>query len=312
MTVVDCGGMKIRVLLSAVAVVAGLLVASWVVALPGEAQAPAEGPSPCDPIGTVSRDVAYGPARLQKLDVYPAPGDTCGTDPVVVWVHGGGWRAGDKARLEAKRRWALRNGWTLVSVNYRLSDPDLPAARRIRYPTHNRDVGRAVTWVYDHIDGYGGDPSRIALIGHSAGAQIVSSVGVDEDYLRRAVREAVCGVVSLDTEGYDVAARIRGGGRAARLYRNAFGNDPAVWRDASPINHVDATDAPQLVIRRGVLARQLSQVEYAQAFRDVGVPVTVVPTPGYSHGDVNHNLGSADDTLMTPRVEDFLDDCFAP
>ncbi len=303
--------MKIRVPLSAVAVVIGLLVASWVAALPGSAQAPDDASPPCNPIDAVTRDVAYGPGELQRLDVYPAPGDVCGANPVVVWVHGGGWRAGDKVRLEAKRSWARQHGWTLVSVNYRLSDPEVPAARRIRYPAHNRDVGRAVTWVHDHIDGYGGDPSRIALIGHSAGAQIVSSVGVDEDYLRRAVREAVCGVVSLDTEGYDVAARIGGGGRAALIYRNAFGNDPAVWRDASPINHVDATDAPQLVIRRGVLARQLSQAEYAQAFRDEGVPVTVVPTPGYSHGDVNRLLGSPADTLLTPHVEDFLDDCFA-
>ena len=312
MAVVDCGGMKTRVLCSAVALVAGLLVASTLAALPGQAQAPDEGPPSCDPIGTVARDVAYGPARLQKLDVYPAPGDVCGANPVVVWVHGGGWRTGDKARLEAKRVWARQHGWTLVSVNYRLSDPDVPAARRIRYPTHNRDVGRAVTWVYDHIDGYGGDPSRIALVGHSAGAQIVSSVGVDEDYLRPAVRETVCGVVSLDTEGYDVTERIRGGGRGALLYRSAFGNDPAVWRDASPINHVDATDAPQLIIRRGALGRQLSQAEYAQAFRDAGVPVTVVPTPGYSHGDVNQFLGSVNDDLMTPPIEDFLDDCFAP
>jgi arylformamidase len=310
MAVVDCGGMKTRVLISAVAVVGGLL-ASCVAAMPGEAQVPDEGPSPCDPIGTVTRDVAYGSARRQRLDVYPAPGDACGANPVVVWVHGGGWRVGDKARLEAKRRWARQQGWTLVSVNYRLSDPDVPAARRVRYPSHNRDVGRAVAWVYDHIDGYGGDPSRIALVGHSAGAQIVSSVGVDEDDLLRAVRDAVCGVVSLDTEGYDVTARIRGGGRAALVYRNAFGNDPAVWRDASPVNHLDATDAPQLIIRRGLLARQLSQAAYAQALRDAGVPVTVVPTPGYSHGDVNRYLGAADDTLMTPHVEDFLDDCFA-
>ena len=92
-----------------------------------------------------------------------------------------------------------------------------------------------------------------------------------------AVRPRSAGWCSLDTEGYDVDARIRGGGRAALLYRNAFGNDPAVWRDASPVNHVDATDAPQLVIRRGTLARQRGQAAYAQAFRDAGVPVTVVP-----------------------------------
>lgn len=312
MAVVDCGEMTTRVLVCAVAVVAGLLAASWATPLPGGAQsAPAQGPPPCDPIGTVTRDIAYGPGRLQKLDVYPAPGDVCGADPVVVWVHGGGWRTGDKARLAAKRAWARQHGWTLVSVNYRLSDPDVPAVRRIRYPTHNRDVGRAVTWVYDNIDGFGGDPERIALAGHSAGAQIVSSVGVDEDYLGRAVRAAVCGVVSLDTAGYDVAARISDDVRGSPLYRNAFGNRPAVWRDASPINHLDAADAPQLVVRRGSRYVQRAQAGYADALRAAGIRTTVVPTLRYSHTEVNRLLGSASDGLLTPRVEDFLEGCFA-
>ena len=142
-----------------------------------------------------------------------------------MWVHGGGWVTGDKARLNAKRAWARAHGWTLVSVNYRLTDVDDPPSRRIQYPTHNRDVGRAVNWVVDHIVPLGGDPDRIALVGHSAGAQIVSSVGTDERYLHRRAAE-LCGVVSLDTEGYDVAARIRAGDRGARLYRAVFGNRP--------------------------------------------------------------------------------------
>jgi len=304
--------MKIRLLLSAVAVATGFLAASGVAALPGEAQAADEGPAACDPVGTVTRDIAYGPARLQTVDVYPAPADACGANPVVVWVHGGGWRTGDKARLNAKRAWARQHGWTLVSVNYRLSDPAVPAVRRIRYPTHNRDVGRAVGWVHDHIARYGGDPGRIALLGHSAGAQIVSSVGVDEDYLRRAVREDVCGVVSLDTAGYDVAARIRDDVRGSQLYRNAFGNVPSIWRDASPINHLDAGDAPQLVVRRGSRYQQRAQTDYARALRAAGIGTTVVPTLRYSHTQVNRLLGSAGDTLLTPRVEAFLVDCFAP
>ncbi|HEY5887466.1 MAG TPA: alpha/beta hydrolase [Acidimicrobiales bacterium] len=303
--------MKSRYLVSAVVAVLGTLAFSCGTALPDEALAGAAQAGPCTPITRAARDLAYGPAHLQKLDVYPAPAASCDQSPVVVWVHGGGWRVGDKARLESKRGWAHQHGWTLVSVNYRLSDPDVPTADRVRYPTHNRDVGRAVSWVFDHIARYGGDPTRIALVGHSAGAQIVSSVGVDEDYLPAVVRPSVCGVVSLDTEGYDVEARIRSGGRTARLYRNAFGNVPAVWRDASPVNHLDAGDAPQLVIRRGTLRRERGQAAYARALRDAGIDTTVVPTPGYSHEDVNRLLGSVNDDLMTPHVEDFLDACFA-
>ena len=233
----------------------------------------------------------------QRLDVYPAA--DCDS-PVVVWVHGGGWVTGDKARLNAKRAWAAANGWTLVSVNYRLTDVDDPLATRLQYPSHNRDVGRALNWVEDHL---GAGP--IAVIGHSAGAQIVSSVGTDHY-----TDADLCGVVSLDTEGYDVTERIRAGDRGSRLYRAVFGNRPAVWADASPINHVDAADPPELVVRRGTLHRQRGQAAFAQELRRQGVPVTVVPTPGYSHGDVNRLLGDPTDDVLTPAVEDFLGDCF--
>jgi acetyl esterase/lipase len=220
----------------------------------------------------------------------------------VVWVHGGGWVTGDRARLNAKRAWAQANGWTLVSVNYRLTRLSDPPGERVRYPTHDRDVGRALDWVEDHL---GAGP--IALLGHSAGAQIVSSIGTDERY----TRADLCGVVSLDTEGYDVAARIASGDRGARLYRAVFGNRPAVWRDASPIHHVDADDPPELVVRRGTLHRQQGQAAFARALRKAGVRTTVVPTPAYSHSDVNRLLGDRSDDVLTPRVEAFLDDCFA-
>ncbi len=297
--------MKFRIVL----VVLVTLAAAAVVAVPAGAQE--RGPV-CTPDTRVRRDIAYGPANKQRLDVYPAPADECGETPVVVWVHGGGWVTGDKARLNAKRAWARDNGWTLVSVNYRLTDVDDPPDERLQYPSHNRDVSRAVTWVVDHIGPLGGDPESVALIGHSAGAQIVSSVGTGQRYLAADVRPSLCGVVSLDTEGYDVVARIAAGDRGARLYRTVFGNRPAVWADASPINHVDAADPAELVVRRGSLRRQQGQRAFAQELRSEGIPTTVVPTPGYSHSDVNRLLGDPSDDLLTPPVEAFLDDCFAP
>jgi acetyl esterase/lipase len=247
---------------------------------------------------SIRRDVAYGPAARQRLDVYPAA--ACDA-PVLVWVHGGGWVTGDKGRLNAKRAWARANGWTLVSVDYRLTDVRDPPSRRLRYPSHDRDVGRALNWVEDHL---GTGP--IAVAGHSAGAQIVSSIGTDA--YTRADR---CGVVSLDTEGYDVTARIRAGDRGARLYRAVFGNRPAVWADASPINHVDGADPPEVIVRRGTLHRQRGQAAFAQALRGEGVPVTVVRTPTYTHSDVNRLLGDKTDDVLTPAVEAFLADCFA-
>ncbi len=258
----------------------------------------------CVPGRSVDRDVAYGMDPLQAVDVYPAPAEQCGQNPVVLWVHGGAWRVGDKARLDAKRAWAEGHGWVLVSVNYRLTPP-------ARYPDHNDDVADALSWVVDHISGYGGDPGRVALIGHSAGAQIVSSVGVGERYGDPGVRDSIRAVVALDTEGYDVAGRIGARDRAELIYRSVFGNRPSVWADASPINHVDDTDAPQLVVRRGTTTRQQSQVAFVDALREAGVATVVVATPDYSHRDVNVLLGSPEDDVLTPEVERFLDDAFA-
>jgi len=294
---------RLRLLLLAVVT----LVTAVVVAVPTAAEDEGAG---CTPDTRVRRDVPYGPAARQRVDVFPAAADACGETPVLVWVHGGGWVKGDKARLAAKRAWARDHGWTLVSVNYRLTDLDDPPAERLRYPAHNRDVARAVTWVVDHIGPLGGDPGRVALAGHSAGAQIVSSVGTMQRYLAVDVRPSLCGVVSLDTDGYDVARRIRRGDRGSRLYRAVFGNDPRTWVDASPINHTDGADPAELVVRRGAAVRQQGQARFAASLREAGVPTTVVRTPGYSHGDVNRLLGDPTDDVLTPRVEAFLNACF--
>jgi arylformamidase len=285
-----------RALLVLFTVVAATLVASCAAALPEPASA-----SPCVPIQQTTHNLAYGPSPLQRLDVYPAPADECGQNPVVVWVHGGGWRAGDKAHnVVDKVAWAHEHGWTLVAVNYRLTSPD----NDIRYPTHNRDVGRALEWLTAHIAAYGGDAGHLGLLGHSAGAQIVSSLGT----MARFTDAEVDCFASLDTEGYDVEARIEGGGRGALLYRLVFGNRRVVWRDASPINHVDSGDPAELVVRRGSPSRQLQQARFAMALRQAGVPTTVVRTIGYSHGDVNDAVGT--DDRLTPALTGFYDGCF--
>jgi len=199
---------------------------------------------------------------MTSVDVY-RPGDLCDA-PVVVWVHGGGWRRGDKVlQMPDKVRLARDNGWVLVSVNYRLTDPSAPDP--VRYPTHNEDVATALAWVDDNIARYGGDPSRVAVLGHSAGAQIVASIGTDEHYLAAhdlSLSDIRC-VGALDTEGFDVERMASTGNP---IYRAAFGDDPAQWVDASPIRHIapgkDIADF--LVVERGGPARRLGQ----EAFRE--------------------------------------------
>jgi predicted esterase len=124
----------------------------------------------------VDRDLAYGDHERHRLDVH-ASGTEDSTDdhgaPVLVFVHGGGFVAGDKHVPDTPMydhigAWAVRNGWVGVTITYRL-------APEHTWPAGAQDVAAAVQWVRDNIASYGGDPSRIVLAGHSAGSVHVAS-----------------------------------------------------------------------------------------------------------------------------------------
>ena len=118
---------------------------------------------------------------LTSVDLYPVAG-SCSA-PVVMWVHGGGYRTGDKSnQMRDKVKLFNDQGWIVVSVNYRLTKPGQPGSAQ--FPDHFDDVASAVAWAHDNIASFGGDPSRIALLGHSAGADIVSNVATNPTYLQ--------------------------------------------------------------------------------------------------------------------------------
>jgi acetyl esterase/lipase len=273
---------------------------------PGSVGCPDEMPS--------VRDVAYAEVDAhQRLDVYPAS-HGCPA-PVVVWVHGGGWQRGDKGnQMTDKVRLWNEAGYTVVSVNYRLTDPNAAqgAAASVRFPTHDEDVAAAVAWVHDHIADYGGDPERIALLGHSAGAQIAASVATDPTYLgaHGLGLDTLRCAGALDTEGYDVAATAAGGNA---IYRAAFGDDPATWAAASPIEHVTAgSGIPRfLVVERGTPHRRRAAEAFVTRLRDAGVAVTVVDAGSLTHAEVNSAVGRSGDSVVTPPLETFLAECLA-
>jgi len=230
----------------------------------------------------------------------------------VVWVHGGGWQRGDKRnQMRDKVRLWNRAGYTVVSVDYRLTDPAVSTP--VRFPTHAQDAAAAVAWVHDHIGAYGGDPERLAILGHSAGAQLAATVATDPAHLAaRGLRlDALRCAGALDTEGYDVAAMA---GRGNPIYRAAFGDDPATWTDASPIAHVAArTGIPRfLVVERGTPRRRRAADAFVTRLRDAGVAVSVVDAGSLTHAQVNSEIGRAGDTVVTPPLAQFLAECFGP
>ena len=263
----------------------------------------------------VARNVGYvnePSSPLQRLDVYgfDLP-KGCPDVPVVVYVHGGGWRAGDKRGVGNKASFFNELGYVFVSVNYRLSTP-LGDPNRPMHPDHSNDVGAAIAWVEDHIDEHGGRGSRIALLGHSAGAHLVALVGLDPQYVKDAggkVASIKC-VMSNDTESYELVVRSEDA-RGGRLVANAFGTAPDTLEEASPSSHVEDRSEPPdfLVVRRGQLRRMERQTEFIELLEAAGSTVTALDAFGLSHGDVNRLIGTAGDQAMTPAIEEFTKAC---
>lgn len=124
----------------------------------------------------VIRDLAYGEHKRQKLDVYlPKTADE--PNPVLVFVHGGSWQYGSKNEYYFLGKAFASHGFTVVIVNYRLYP-------EVKFPEFVRDLARALKWTRGHIAKYRGDPQKIFLMGHSAGAYTVGLIGFDESHLR--------------------------------------------------------------------------------------------------------------------------------
>ncbi len=270
----------------------------------------AECPTPHVGATVAYRTVPDVDANLTSLDVHP-PARGC-DHPVVVWVHGGGYRIGDKSNaMSAKVRWANDRGWVLVSVNYRLTRPEGDPASA-RYPDHYDDVAAAIAWVHAHIDGYGGDPGRIAVLGHSAGADIVSNVLVVPDYLRAHgldLTDVVCGG-PLDTQGFDKA---RAGTAEQRQWQLALGNRPDYLTRTSATPNVRRGSGipPMIGVVRGDAARQAIERAFLDAVHASGSATTLIDARSLTHMQVNRSIGASGDRVMTPPLTRFLTECFA-
>src|SRR5262249_39554674 len=122
---------------------------------------------------------------------------------VVFWIHGGGWQTGDKSSVQLKPQAFMDKGFVFVSTNYRLL-PDFDMGTIIR------DIAKSIHWVHDNIAKHGGDPNRLLVMGHSAGAQRAALFCTDDRYLKA---EGVAptskkGGVPVEGDPYDVPAII--------------------------------------------------------------------------------------------------------
>ncbi len=265
----------------------------------------------------VKRDIPYAdpPQERQVLDVYSPP--NAKNLPVVFWIHGGGWQTGDKSSVQAKPRAFTDKGFVFISTNYRL----LPS---MDMGTIVREVAKAVRWVHDHVAEHGGDPNRLFVMGHSAGAQLAALICTDDRYLKAEGLSLaiVKGCVPVDWDTYDVPAiietaetrwRVHGLPPAKFGHREKFGNDPAKHRDFSAVTHVarDKGIPPFLILYVAEHPDTTAQAQrLANVLRAAGVPVTVFGARETTHNRINADLGLPDDPA-TKAVFAFLDKALA-
>ena len=244
-------------------------------------------------------DVAYGPAAAQRLDVH-APVTARGA-PILVLVHGGAWRFGDKANgrvIEAKAAHWVPRGWVVVSVDDRMLPEADPLAQAA-------DVGRALAFVASHAAEWGGDPRRIVAMGHSAGAHLVSLLAVAPEIGGSALgvgTGAAMATVALDSAAFDVPAIMNT--RHMALYDTAFGRDSSFWSKVSPADRLMRAPAPMLLVCSTRRAESCDQARsFAVRAHMLGGRADVLDV-AKSHGDINADLGLPGDYTMA--VDRFL------
>lgn len=242
-------------------------------------------------------DVAYGPDPAHLLDLH-LPEDRSVSHPVLLQIHGGGWRRGTKERDARPLVYSMaKNGWVCVSIAYRLS----PAAT---FPDHLVDVKRAIAWIRENIEQWGGDPSFVAVTGGSAGGHLAALAALTSD---DATYQP--GFEQADTS---VQACVPLYGIHDLLDRNRIRypwpfiesivmkvsptEDAEAWDRASPLTRV-RTEAPPFFVLHGshdFLVPPPESSQFVEALRAVSnESVLYAELPGATHGfDVLHSLRS--------------------
>jgi arylformamidase len=255
---------------------------------------------------TVHRDLVYGEDPvLQALDVYVPAGATRPL-PYLVFIHGGGWSEGDKGIHTRRGNFFARHGFVYATINYRLS----PA---VRHPVHAQDAAHALAWLRTNAGRFGADPDRMYLLGHSAGAHLAALVAADPRKLalHGMSPSFIRGVILLDGSGYDVLERIpRSRGWSRGMFLRAFGDDPEVWKDASPQHHLSQGHPPPPFLLFHVLGRAASHRQaraFGERVREVGGRAEVVGVAGRNHVSISRRLGMPGDPVAR-RLLRFVQD----
>ncbi|MDN5937253.1 MAG: alpha/beta hydrolase [Salinisphaera sp.] len=237
-------------------------------------------------------DIAYGEQPRQKLDVY-VPDDAVAGAPVVVFFYGGRWSEGQKEHYKFV-------GEALTSRGYITAIPDYRLYPQVTFPAFVEDGARAIAWMHAHISEYGGDPNKLFVMGHSAGAHIAAMLATDARYLAAVGGGPawLAGMIGL-AGPYDFLPIT-----AADL-KIIFGPKSA-WPASQPVHFVDGDEPPMLLLhgKADTTVSPKNSIALARAVEQTGGRAKLILYPGVGHIRLIATMAFLLRWLAPPQLDD--------
>ena len=266
------------------------------------------------PLAPTKADVPYAGTTdfRQTLNVYAPATKPTKPAPVIFWIHGGGWRGGEKTSVQLKPKFFTNLGYVFVSTNHRY-------VSAVPMNEIFADIAKSLRWTHDHAAEFGGDPNRIVIMGHSSGAQLAAYLAIDERPLKAEGLSLSMfkGCVPVDADTFDVPAVIelatanrKAAGKPEPKYghREIFGGKPELWTDYSATTHVASGKGipPFLILYDAAAALTPDQAKRLErALTSKGIQAKAFGAANTTHGKINSDLGLPNDPSTT-EVLSFL------
>ncbi|MCH8916830.1 MAG: alpha/beta hydrolase [Proteobacteria bacterium] len=241
----------------------------------------------------VVRDISYGPHERHRLDILRPRNPVSDAMPVLVFIHGGAFVRGNKSDgiiFDNVLNYFVSRGVLGINATYRLA-PEHP------WPAGADDIREVVRWIRENASEHGGDPNRIFLMGHSAGAAHVATYAFMEKLQLNGGEDGVVGAILLSgTFG-------EGSEASMRAY---YGEDRALWAERLPINNIEGRKIPLFVINaeydRTSMAQESITLIQAICERDDRCP-DHKQIPGHNHYSMMYHFNTADDSIAADILE---------
>lgn len=234
-----------------------------------------------------------------KLDVYEPDGGRglfARKKPVVLYIHGGGWAKGDRKRVYKMPEWLTSKGYVFVAMDYR-KVPSTSIDGQVQ------DVTAAMRWAKNNIRKYGGDPNRMVLMGHSAGAHLSALIAA------QGKATGFRGIIPNDVQAYDLLAYATKRGSIGSMFGLAFSDEPKNWVRWSPATYARQTKRmpPHLILYSSSQGERRSSISigYANLIKGLGTNTEIFHGTAYRHGAIAARLGRPGDAASA-AIERFL------